>query len=48
MLGLLEALVMEAMTVSPEFFLLCGAPSLPARPRWLTVRRGDAVRLVAV
>lgn len=47
MLGVIEALAMEAMAVTPEFFMLFGAAELPkARSRLLTVRKGRRVILI--
>lgn len=45
-LGLLESVLVDLMSVGPELFLLAGAPELPRRRRLLTVRHGRTVALV--
>lgn len=46
MLGFLESVLVELLSVGPELFLLAGAPELPRRRRILTVRQGRHVALV--
>jgi hypothetical protein len=46
MLGLFESVLIELLSVGPELFLLVGAPELPRRRRFLTVRQGRRVELV--
>lgn len=42
----IETILVELMSIGPEFFLLVGAPELPRRRSLLTVRRGARVSMV--
>jgi hypothetical protein len=46
MLGFFESVLVELLSIGPEFFLLAGAPELPRHRRLLTVRQGRQVALV--
>ena len=49
MFGLiLKALSQSLLTIGPELFLFIGAPELPRRRRFVTVRQGRRVRLETV
>lgn len=43
-----EALLFELLASCPEFFLLVGAPELPRRAKFVTVRRGAATALARI
>ena len=46
--GLIESAIAELFAVGPELFLIIGAPELPRRRRFITVRQGRQVRLEPV
>jgi hypothetical protein len=46
--GLIESAMAELFTIGPELFLFIGAPELPRRRRFITVRQGGRVRLETV
>jgi hypothetical protein len=46
--GLIESAIAELLTIGPELFLIIGAPELPRRRRFVTVRQGRHVRLEPV
>lgn len=48
MFGLIESAIAELFAIGPELFLLVGAPELPRRRRFITVRQGARVRLETV
>lgn len=48
MFGLIESAIAELFAIGPELFLLVGAPELPRRRRFITVRQGGRVRLETV
>ena len=48
MFGLIESAIAELLTIGPELFLIIGAPELPRRHRFVTVRQGRQSRLVMV
>jgi hypothetical protein len=47
-LGLIEGAITELLLIGPELFLIFGAPELPKRRRFITVRQGRETRLVQV
>jgi hypothetical protein len=46
--GLIESAIAELFAIGPELFLLVGAPELPRRRRFITVRQGRKTRLETV
>jgi hypothetical protein len=48
MLGIVEGLISELLTFGPEFVFMLGAPELPRRQRFITVRQGRQSQLVKV
>lgn len=48
MFGLIESAIAELLMVGPELFLIIGAPELPRRRRFVTVRQGRQSRLLMV
>ncbi len=48
MFGLIESAIAELLTIGPELFFIIGAPELPRRRRFITVRQGRQSRLVMV
>lgn len=46
MMVLLDSVIMEFLVVGPKFFLLVGAPELPVRRRFLTMRRRGRAAVV--
>lgn len=48
MMVLFDSLIMEFLMVGPKFFLLVGAPELPVRRRFVTMRRGQKAAVVEV
>jgi len=48
MLGLVESVIAELLSIGPELFLILGTPELPKHRRFVTVRQGGQTRLVRV